>query len=130
MNYHVSDFISRIKNAVLARRKKVLAPYLKINKEIAKVLVKEGFLQDLKEIILEGRKALEVTVRYEKREPVLTDVVVVSKPSLRIYVEAKNIPSIQRKGRSTLVLSTSRGIMTGSQAYKKSIGGEVLFRIW
>lgn len=129
MNHQISDFVSRIKNAMLARRRKIVVPYVKINKEIAKVLQKEGFLEDVKEGKEDGKKVLEATISYERREPVLTDVIVVSKPSLRIYVSSKNIPEIQMKGRSTLVLSTNKGIMTGRQAHKKQIGGEVLFKI-
>lgn len=129
MNHQVSDFVSRIKNAMLARRRKLVVPYIKMNKEIAKVLQKEGFLQDVKEGKEDGKKVLEATISYEKREPVLTDMIVVSKPSLRVYISFKNIPDIQMRGRSTLVLSTNRGIMTGKEAHKKQIGGEVLFKV-
>ena len=130
MNYRVSDLIIRIKNASLAKRKEVYIDYLNINKAICKVLVNAGFLEGVESAEKEGRKVLLAKIKYDKRIPVLNDVTVVSKPSLRIYASAKNIPAIQRRGRITLILSTNKGIMTGEDAMKKKIGGEVLFKIW
>ncbi len=130
MNYPIADFVNRIKNASLARRREVMIPNYRINKVIGKLLVKEGFLSDIKEEKLKDRKVLVLTLRYKKRSPVLIDAVIVSKPSLRIYTTAKTIPLIQRKGKYTIVLSTNKGITTAKEAYKKGIGGEVLFKIW
>lgn len=130
MNYRISDLIIRIKNAVMARRKEIVLDDLKINKAILKVLVSEGFLEDFKAETMANRKALIAKIKYEKRIPVLTDLLVVSKPSLRKYIGASDILDVQRKGRHTIILSTSKGIMTGREALKKKIGGEVLFRIW
>lgn len=126
MNYSVADFIIRVKNASLAKRKRLVVPKHKLVKAIAQVLAREGFLEDVKE----KTQALEITLKYEKRSPVLTDVSLISKPSLRRYVDAKAIPQIQKRGRQTIILSTNKGIMTGKDAYKKHIGGEVLFKIW
>ena len=130
ITYSVSDFIIRMKNAGLAKRRRLVAPYHKMTKAIAGVLLKEGFLEEVKEKDKNGKKTLEITLRYDKRSPVLTDVTIVSKPSLRVYAESRNILEIQRRGRQTVVLSTSKGIMTGRQAIKDHVGGEVLFKIW
>ena len=130
MNHSVSDFIIRIKNAALAGRKEAVLPFSNINKEIGKVLVKEGFLENIKEENKKGRKSLKAVLKYEKRIPVLTDVVIISKPSLRIYEPARHIGNIQRKGKKTVIISTNQGIMTGDEAQKKGIGGEILFTIW
>ncbi|MDP2637931.1 MAG: 30S ribosomal protein S8 [Candidatus Levybacteria bacterium] len=130
MNYRVSDLIIRIKNAARAKRRAVVLENLKINKAICKVLVSEGFLEHVDSEERDGKKVLVAKVRYEKRNPVLTDVLVVSKPSLRIYATAAGIPNIQRRGRHTIIMSTNKGIMTGREAAKKNMGGEVLFRIW
>ena len=70
MNYLIADFIIRIKNAAQANRKQVVLPYSKLNKEVGKVLVKNGFLEDIKDVEIEGRKALSATVRYYKRIPI------------------------------------------------------------
>ena len=125
-----TDFVIRLKNASLAKRKKVLIPYCNINKRVGRILVKEGFLESIKEAEASHKKVLEAVIKYERRNPVLTDVAIVSKPSLHVYTEAKNIPAIQRRGRVTVILSTNKGVMTGKDAYKKGIGGEVLFKIW
>lgn len=128
MNYQVADFIIRIKNACLAGRKKVLFPYSKMAKSIGKLLVEEHFLQDLKEEIKDGKKFLVAEIRYEKRVPVLNDVLIISKPSLRIYKRAKNIT--RSMGSEVSILSTNKGIMTEEEARKKGVGGEILFKIW
>jgi small subunit ribosomal protein S8 len=130
MNYSVSDFIIRIKNATMARRKEVVLPFSNINKEIGKVLVKEGFLESIKENTDKGRKSLSAVIRYEKRIPVLTNVIIVSKPSLRVYEPANHIGAIERRGKKTVIMSTSKGVMTGFDAKKKGVGGEILFTIW
>ncbi len=130
MNHKVSDFVIRIKNAVLARRKKFSVPSSNLIKIIAETLVKAGFLDSVKENNVDDNKVLEITLKYYKRIPSLTDVKIISKPSLRIYVTAKSLPEVYRRGKYTIVLSTSDGVMTGKEAYKKKIGGELLFKIW
>ena len=130
MNYRISDFIIRIKNASNARRKKVTIPYKKELKEIGNVLVKAGFLESIKEEKTDDEKVLEAVIKYDKRVPVISDVTVISKPSLRVYTDYKNIKNIQKRGMTTIILSTSQGIMLGHDALKKNIGGEVLFKIW
>jgi len=128
-SYTIGDFIIRVKNASLANRKQIHLPYAKAVKEIAKVLVKEGFLSGVKEEEVEGKKQLAVELRYQRRHPAVSDVRIISKPSLRVYIPAKDILSDQ--GRAMVsILSTSNGIMTGKEAVKKGIGGELLFKIW
>lgn len=124
------DFIIRIKNATLARRKEVVFPYSNLNKEIGKVLVKEGFLENIKEETTKGKKNLKAIITYEKRFPALTGVDIISKPSLRIYENANGILEIEKRGRKTAIVSTNQGVMTGKDAKKKGIGGEVIFTIW
>ena len=94
-NHAVSDFVIRIKNAGLARRTEVELPYSNINKEVAKVLKEEGYLSEVKETKNGNKKNLHVVIAYEKRRPVLTDVVIISKPSLRVYKPSKNIKDIE-----------------------------------
>lgn len=130
MNHRVSDLIIRIKNATRANRKEVVFDNLKINKAICKVLVTEGFLEGFEAGIRDDQKVIIAKIKYDKRVPNFTDVLVVSKPSLRKYASASEIPGIQRKGRHTIILSTNKGIMTGREAIKKNMGGEILFRIW
>lgn len=130
MNYLVADFIIRIKNSALAKRKEVVLPFSNINREIGKVLVKEGFLDSIKELENEGKKELKANIKYENRIPVLTDIIIISKPSLRVYSSVKKIPEIEKRGRRKVIISTSQGVMTAVDAKKKGLGGEILFSIW
>src|SRR3989344_6248454 len=110
MNHRVSDLIIRIKNAVKAKRKMVVFDNLRINKAICKVLVSEGFLEGFEEDTRDSKRVLVARIKYDKRVPVFTDVLVVSKPSLRRYAGSREIPEIQRRGRHTIILSTNKGI--------------------
>ncbi len=129
MNYHVSDFLIRIKNASYAHRKEVYMPYSKLSEAIAKVLVKEGFLAEVKAETVEAKKQLLVSLRYVNRRPVVEGVKIISKPSLRTYATNKKI-SAAHNGSMVSVLSTSKGVMSGREANKKGVGGELLFQIW
>lgn len=129
MNYPVADFIIRIKNAASARRKEVILPYSKLIVAICKVLKKEGFLNEVSEKVVDGKKSVSVQVAYFRRVPVVTDVKIVSKPSLRVYVASADLIARSRKAFKVTILSTSKGIMTGREAQKEGLGGEVLFEI-
>jgi len=130
MNHRVSDLIIRIKNAIRANRREVVFDNLKINKAICKVLVTEKFLESFEVDTIDDKKVIIAKITYDKRIPNFTDVLVVSKPSLRKYAAASGIPELQKRGKHTIILSTSKGIMTGREALKRNIGGEILFRIW
>ncbi len=130
MDHSVSDFLIRIKNASLARRREVILPYSNINKAIGKVLKSEGYLEEIKEGKEGSKKTLHATIAYEKRIPVMSNVVVISKPSLRVYKTSKTIKDIEIRGRHKVVMSTSQGVLTGKYAKKKGSGGEILFEIW
>ncbi len=130
MNYQVGDFIIRIKNAVNAKRKIVVLPYSKLNKSIGEILVQNGYLDTIKEDTVDEKKELVGTIGYKKRFATLTDVRIVSKPSLRVYIQKDKIRSIERRGNKTTIISTSQGVMTGKEAQKKGLGGELLFEIW
>ena len=129
MNYTIGDFIIRLKNASLARQKEVAAPFSNINLSIGKALTKEGFLDSAKVETIEGHKILIAVLRYHNRRPVLTDVALVSKPSLRVYLGSGDI--LRNQGRARVsILSTNQGILTGKEAVKKKVGGELLFKVW
>lgn len=130
MNYKIADFIIRIKNAASAKRHEVVLPYSNINKEIGKVLVKERFLEDIKEETIDSKKILIAKIAYEGRSPVLTDVSIESKPSLRVYSKKSAINKTGKRGLNTAILSTNKGVMTGKEAWKKGVGGELLFKVW
>jgi len=128
MNYTIGDFVIQLKNASRARIHELYVPFSKTKKSIGKVLIKEGFLEEIKEEEVQGKKALYVKLRFHSRRPTLTDVTIVSKPSLRVYIGSDEIAKTQ--GSTTAVLSTNMGILTGKQAIKNKVGGELLFKIW
>ncbi|HSX09218.1 MAG TPA: 30S ribosomal protein S8 [Candidatus Saccharimonadales bacterium] len=129
MNYVIGDFVIQLKNAALAHRKEVVAPYANISKAVAQVLKKEGFVDSISEEEVDGKKMLSVALRYQRRRPAITNIDLVSKPSLRTYVASNEIA--RKQGRATTaVLSTNAGILTGNDAIKKGVGGELLFKIW
>lgn len=124
-----TDFVIQLKNAAMARKKEVHMPYANITKAIAKALIKEGFLESVLEELVDGKKSLDIKLRYQSRKPAITDVQLVSKPSLRKYVSASEIASIQ--GRASIaIISTNAGVISGKEAIKKGVGGELLFKIW
>lgn len=127
--YNVADFVIRVKNASSARRKEVVMPYSKIVKAIAKLLVKEGYLADVRDTETDGRKTITVGIRYVRRKAIVSDVEIVSKPSLRRHMATKELQVEQRKKTLMLVVSTSQGLMTSRQALQKGVGGELLFKI-
>jgi len=130
MNYIIADFIIRIKNAVMAGRKRVILPYSRISENMGKVLTKENFLLSVKSDVVNGKKILVADIVYEKRVPRFTDAKIISKPSLRVYAKAKDSRLLHEKGLRKIIVSTNKGIMTGKEAVKKGLGGELLFEIW
>lgn len=124
----IADMLIRIKNAYLARHKEVKLPYSKIKEAIAKILKKEGFINDVS--IKKGKYMdIVLALRYVRNQPVLTDVRRISKPGRRVYVNKKNIPRVVN-GFGIAILSTPQGLMTGEEARKKGLGGEVICEVW
>ena len=124
-----SDMIIRIKNAYLARLVTVVLPYSNVKKHLGKILVEQGFLKEVKEMNDTPKKQLILTLRYENKRPALSDVRIISKPSLRVYVAKNKIPRVLG-GLGISIVSTSKGLMTGKDAQKKGLGGELLLKIW
>lgn len=122
----ISDMLTRIRNGLLVNKKDVLIPCSNIKKDISKVLVEEGYLQNV-EIVEDGiKKNLKVSLRYDNNgDRAITKIERVSKPSRRVYVNKNSIPRISG-GMGIAILSTSKGIMTGTSARGMGIGGEIL----
>jgi len=123
------DFVIQLKNAAMARKKDIVTPYANLSKAIGKALIKEGFLETVKEETEDGKKSLSIRLRYQRRKPAITDVLLISKPSLRKYVSTTEIARIQGKA-TVAILSTNSGVLSGKEAIKKGVGGELLFKIW
>jgi len=132
----VADMLTRIRNAVSAKHDSTSMPASKLKLAIAQVLKEEHFIRDfetVEETDKRGRgphKVLKVHLSYSgKREPVLNGIQRVSKPGLRVYVQKREIPRVYG-GLGIAILSTPHGIMTGQQAWRKQMGGEVLCYVW
>ena len=127
----IADMLTRIRNAVAARHDYVNIPSSKIKIAIADVLKQEGFIKDF-EVIEEKppHKIIRCQLSYSgKREPVLTGIKRVSKPGLRVYAQKREIPRVYG-GLGIAILSTPQGVMTGQEARRRNVGGEVLCYVW
>ena len=126
----ISDFLTRVKNAGTARNEGFTAPYSAIKAEIARILQAEGYIWSY-EIVGEGKdKAIKVKSKFTNEgKSIITDVKRVSKPGRRVYVPSAEIPTVMN-GLGISIVSTSRGMMTGAQARKQQIGGELIALVW
>ena len=126
----ISDFLTRVKNAGSARNEVFTAPYSAIKAEIARILQAEGYIWSY-EIVGEGKdKAIKVKSKFTNEgKSIITDVKRVSKPGRRVYVPSAEIPTVMN-GLGISIVSTSRGMMTGAQARKQQIGGELVALVW
>jgi small subunit ribosomal protein S8 len=124
----ISDMLTRIRNAHRALLPNVAMPHSKMKEGIANILKKEGYLA---EVSVDGKtiKTLKLKLKYEGKKGVIEGLRRVSSPGLRRYVGATDIPRV-RGGLGTAIMSTSQGIMTGVQARKNKLGGELVCYIW
>lgn len=126
----IADMLTRIRNALQARHDFTDVPASKVKLSLAETLKKEGFVRDY-ELLGDGlRRKVRVHLAYtEKREPVITGLRRVSKPGLRVYVQKREVPRVYG-GLGIAILSTSRGLLTGGEARKRGLGGEVVCYVW
>ncbi len=125
----VSDFLTRLKNASRAGNDEFRAPYSKIKAEIARILKEEGYIWNY-EVDSSGQfPELRVKTKFVDGRPALTDLKKVSKPGRRRYVGAREVPRVLN-GLGVAIVSTSRGVMTGTHAQRQNIGGELLAYVW
>lgn len=126
----VSDMLTRIRNAGMAQHPEVVLPSSKMKLAIANVLTEEGYITEAKNEETEGpQPTLRLTLKYHNRQPVIAGIERVSKPSCRIYAGADDIPRVMG-GMGVVIMSTSEGIISGKEARRRRIGGEVLCRVW
>ena len=122
----ISDMLTRIRNAQKAEHKSVIMPLSKIKLEIAKILKKEGYIEELKKSDKKGSKYLEIDLKYPAA---INEIKRVSKPGQRFYVKADKIKQV-KSGYGISIISTPKGLMTGKEAKKAGLGGEALLEIW
>ena len=127
----ISDMLTRIRNANLAKHQIVQIPSTKLTRNIAKVLFSEGLINSFEELKNGLNSSLLLSLKYvgKERRPIIEKIQRVSKPGLRVYSGAKKMPRILG-GFGTAIVSTSSGLMTDQQARKEGVGGELLCYIW
>lgn len=125
----IADLLTRIRNANLVGKREIRVPTSKLKKVVAEQLVKNNYLAD---VTLEDgtpRGTLVVTLARDGENCAINEIARVSKPGRRVYVSAANIPKV-KQGRGLVLVSTSKGVMTGSEAVKNRLGGEVLLKVY
>jgi small subunit ribosomal protein S8 len=126
----VADFLARIRNAIKARHPKVDVPASKLKLEIARILKEEGYIASFKAVEEDGHRLVRVYLKYgNDSEAAISNLTRVSRPGCRVYVRRNEIPRVLG-GMGINILTTPRGVMTGRQARKVGVGGEILCEIW
>lgn len=126
----IADMLTRIRNAIMAGHEFVLVPSSRTKIAIARILKEEGFISDYEVLRGKPHRVVKVYLKYdESSKSIISGLERVSKPGLRVYAGQKEIPRVYG-GLGVAVMSTSKGIITGKQAWRQGIGGEVLCYIW
>ena len=126
----IADFLTRIRNANIVRHESLEVPASTIKLEVAKILQREGFIRDVEYIEDDKQNIIRVFLKYGKNdERVITNLKRISKPGLRAYVKANEVPKVLN-GLGIAIISTSEGILTDKEARERNVGGEVLAYVW
>ena len=126
----IADMLTRIRNAIMAQHDFVLVPTSRMKLSIARILKEEGFIRNYEVLRDKPQRVIKVYLKYsDKNQSVLSGLERVSKPGLRVYTQRKEIPRVYG-GAGIAIISTPKGVMTGQQAWRQEIGGELLCYIW
>ena len=130
INDPIADMLTRIRNAQIARHDTVTMPASNMKKNIAKILLEEGYIKSWESIDDGLQGEIKVTLKYlDKKQPVIVGLKRISKPGLRVYATCEDLPKVLG-GLGIAIISTSKGLMTDKAARKENLGGEVLCYIW
>ena len=125
----IADLLTRIRNAISVGKNEVRVPSSKMKQAVAEQLKKYGYLADVKIEKATPRNTLVVTINKDGENPTITEIDRVSKPGRRVYAKVDEIPTVM-SGRGIVVISTSKGIMTGREAVKQRLGGELICKVY
>lgn len=125
----ISDMLTRIRNAIAVRKSEVTLPHSNIKEAVAKLLKETSFIDDVSVKDDRVGKILTIKINDEDSNPRITEIVRLSKPGRRFYVNSKEIPVVKR-GRGVVIVSTSRGLMTGERAKTERVGGELICKVY
>lgn len=126
----IADMLTRIRNALVARHDFTDVPASKLKLSLAQTLKREGFIRDFEELQDGAKRTIRIHLAYtDKREPVITGLQRVSKSGLRVYVQRREVPRAYG-GLGVTIISTSQGLLTGREARRRGLGGEVICYVW
>jgi small subunit ribosomal protein S8 len=125
----IADMLTRIRNAIMANHASVLVPSSKMKLAIVKILKEEGLIDRYEVLKGKPQPMIKIHLKYTDEQSAILGLERVSKPGLRVYVEKQEIPRVYG-GLGIAIVSTSKGIMTGQEAWKRRLGGEVLCYVW
>lgn len=125
----IADMLSRIRNAIAVHKNEVSMPHSKVKESVARLLKDNGFLSDVRVSDATVGKTLHITINNEAENARITEIVRLSKPGRRFYTKAKEIPAVKR-GRGVVIVSTSKGMMTGVEARNQGVGGELICKVY
>ena len=125
----IADLLSRIRNAAAVGKRQVVLPHSNIKQRVAEQLKEAGYLSDVKVIEAKPQASLEIVINEDGASSTITEIVRLSKPGRRIYAKADEIPSI-KSGRGIVLVSTSKGVMTGKAAKRLGLGGELICKVY
>ncbi|MBQ2672507.1 30S ribosomal protein S8 [Candidatus Saccharibacteria bacterium] len=125
----IADLITRIRNAVKVSKNEILVPTSKLKTQVVEVLARNGYIAGFE--VQEGkpRGILKVTINEAGQNAKINEITKVSKPGQRVYSAADDLPTV-KSGRGMIIVSTSKGLMTGREAKKNRLGGEILVKVW
>ncbi|MSR12519.1 MAG: 30S ribosomal protein S8 [Gammaproteobacteria bacterium] len=129
MSDPIADFLTRIRNAQMAKLPNVSSPSSKIKVELSKVLQSEGYIAGYSVQDVDGKAVISIELKYYRNKPVVEEIKRISRPGLRIYKGKEDVP-VNRAGLGISILSTNQGLMTNKQALAAGIGGEVLCTVF
>jgi len=125
----VADLLARVRNSTRAQRAEMFVPYSRIKSDIVRILKEEGYIEDFELDTTAAHPRIRITNKISNRSSAITGLKRVSRPGLRRYVAADEIPRVLG-GMGTAILSTSRGVMSGREAKRQNVGGELLAFVW
>ena len=126
----IADMLTRLRNATTVRHDSVLVPSSRMKLSITRILKGEGFISDYEVLRGKPHRVIKIYLKYDdKNQPILSGLERVSKPGLRVYVQRKEIPRVYG-GAGIAIVSTPKGVMTGQQAWRNGLGGELLCYVW
>ncbi|MEK7162837.1 MAG: 30S ribosomal protein S8 [Patescibacteria group bacterium] len=123
------DLLTKIKNAQAVKKESIKVSYSKMDERVLEILKENNFIKDFDKKGRGAKRIIEIELKYNKEEKAISGIKLISKPSLRLYIGYKDIKQV-RNGYGLLVVSTPKGVITGREAKKIKVGGEMLFKIW